>query len=81
MKYDDCTSVGVALHLTNTVFIDRALVVIPIMESKLLVLNLLLFFDKSVFQVLPVVNKCEYSKNGWSCQDHNDFMLREFGSN
>jgi len=36
VKYDDNNSVGVALHLTNTVFIDRALVVIPVMEGMLL---------------------------------------------
>jgi len=34
VKYDEETSVGVALHLTNTVFIDRALIVIPVMEGK-----------------------------------------------
>jgi hypothetical protein len=38
VKYDDSTSVGVALHLTNTVFIDRALVVIPVMEGQCFVL-------------------------------------------
>nr|XP_006824319.1 PREDICTED: splicing regulatory glutamine/lysine-rich protein 1-like isoform X2 [Saccoglossus kowalevskii] len=29
VKYEDSTSVGVAQHLTNTVFIDRALIVVP----------------------------------------------------
>ncbi|KAL3867737.1 hypothetical protein ACJMK2_040598 [Sinanodonta woodiana] len=35
VKYDDTTSVGVALHLTNTVFIDRALIVVPVMDGKI----------------------------------------------
>ena len=36
VKYDDTTSVGVALHLTNTVFIDRALIIVPVMDGKTL---------------------------------------------
>uniref|UniRef100_T1JH00 RRM domain-containing protein n=1 Tax=Strigamia maritima TaxID=126957 RepID=T1JH00_STRMM len=33
VKFADQTSVGVAQHLTNTVFIDRALIVVPINET------------------------------------------------
>uniref|UniRef100_A0A3P9Q6H9 RRM domain-containing protein n=1 Tax=Poecilia reticulata TaxID=8081 RepID=A0A3P9Q6H9_POERE len=32
IKYRDPSSVGVAQHLTNTVFIDRALIVVPCAE-------------------------------------------------
>ncbi|MEE6458427.1 hypothetical protein FKM82_000283 [Ascaphus truei] len=35
VKYRDPTSVGVAQHLTNTVFIDRALIVVPCAEGKI----------------------------------------------
>ena len=34
VKFYDGTHVGVAQHLTNTVFIDRALIVIPYMDGK-----------------------------------------------
>ena len=34
IEYDDATSAGVSLHLTNTVFIDRALMVVPVMDGK-----------------------------------------------
>uniref|UniRef100_A0A3Q0S915 RRM domain-containing protein n=1 Tax=Amphilophus citrinellus TaxID=61819 RepID=A0A3Q0S915_AMPCI len=33
IKYRDPSSVGVAQHLTNTVFIDRALIVVPCAEG------------------------------------------------
>lgn len=33
MKFDDPVSVGVALHLTNTVFIDRALIVVAVTDG------------------------------------------------
>uniref|UniRef100_A0A3B5MJ81 RRM domain-containing protein n=1 Tax=Xiphophorus couchianus TaxID=32473 RepID=A0A3B5MJ81_9TELE len=33
IKYRDPSSVGVAQHLTNTVFIDRALIVVPCAEA------------------------------------------------
>ncbi|XP_014784128.1 serine/arginine-rich splicing factor 11 isoform X5 [Octopus bimaculoides] len=35
VKFEDPSSVGVALHLTNTVFIDRALIVVPVMDGKI----------------------------------------------
>ncbi|CAK6963587.1 splicing regulatory glutamine/lysine-rich protein 1 isoform X4 [Scomber scombrus] len=35
IKYRDPCSVGVAQHLTNTVFIDRALIVVPCAEGKI----------------------------------------------
>ncbi|KAM4810652.1 splicing regulatory glutamine/lysine-rich protein 1 isoform 2-T2 [Rhinophrynus dorsalis] len=35
VKYRDPASVGVAQHLTNTVFIDRALIVVPCAEGKI----------------------------------------------
>lgn len=34
IKYQDPSSVGVAQHLTNTVFIDRALIVVPCAEGE-----------------------------------------------
>lgn len=34
IKYRDPSSVGVAQHLTNTVFIDRALIVVPCAEGE-----------------------------------------------
>jgi hypothetical protein len=34
IEFDDSTSAGVSLHLTNTVFIDRALIVVPVMDGK-----------------------------------------------
>jgi arginine/serine-rich splicing factor 12 len=34
IKFYDSANVSIAQHMTNTVFIDRALVVIPFMESK-----------------------------------------------
>ncbi|KAJ8339401.1 hypothetical protein SKAU_G00361870 [Synaphobranchus kaupii] len=33
IKYREASSVGVAQHLTNTVFIDRALIVVPCAED------------------------------------------------
>ncbi|XP_076868175.1 splicing regulatory glutamine/lysine-rich protein 1 isoform X2 [Brachyhypopomus gauderio] len=35
VKYREPSSVGVAQHLTNTVFIDRALIVVPCAEGKI----------------------------------------------
>ncbi|XP_021378895.1 splicing regulatory glutamine/lysine-rich protein 1-like isoform X10 [Mizuhopecten yessoensis] len=35
VKFDDVTSTGVAMHLTNTVFIDRALIIVPVMDGKI----------------------------------------------
>ncbi|KAG8456548.1 hypothetical protein GDO86_002362, partial [Hymenochirus boettgeri] len=35
IKYRDPASVGVAQHLTNTVFIDRALIVVPCAEGRI----------------------------------------------
>ncbi|XP_073536321.1 splicing regulatory glutamine/lysine-rich protein 1 [Phyllobates terribilis] len=35
IKFGDPSSVGVAQHLTNTVFIDRALIVVPCAEGKI----------------------------------------------
>ena len=41
IKFDDAANVGVALHLTNTVFIDRALIVVPATFSTF---HFLIFF-------------------------------------
>ena len=35
IEFDDSTSASVSLHLTNTVFIDRALMVVPVMDGEL----------------------------------------------
>ena len=35
MKYEDKASCDVAQHLTNAVFIDRPLVVVPLTEGEL----------------------------------------------
>ncbi|XP_031716079.1 splicing regulatory glutamine/lysine-rich protein 1 isoform X1 [Anarrhichthys ocellatus] len=35
IKYRDPSSVGVAQHLTNTVFVDRALIVVPCAEGRI----------------------------------------------
>ncbi|XP_061872893.1 splicing regulatory glutamine/lysine-rich protein 1-like isoform X4 [Colius striatus] len=35
IKFHEASSVGVAQHLTNTVFIDRALIVVPCAEGKI----------------------------------------------
>ena len=34
VKFKDPSSVHVAQHLTNTVFIDRALIVVPVQDGK-----------------------------------------------
>lgn len=36
VKFRDTACVGVAQHLTNTVFVDRALIVIPYTDGELL---------------------------------------------
>lgn len=43
VKFRDPSSVGVAQHLTNTVFIDRALIVVPCAEGWYLPCFFLLF--------------------------------------
>ncbi|XP_064634921.1 serine/arginine-rich splicing factor 11-like isoform X2 [Lineus longissimus] len=35
VKYEDSVSAGVACHLTNTVFIDRALILVPVEDGKI----------------------------------------------
>jgi len=35
VKFTDPSSVHVAQHLTNTVFIDRALIVVPVQDGEL----------------------------------------------
>ncbi|XP_059163080.1 probable splicing factor, arginine/serine-rich 7 isoform X3 [Physella acuta] len=35
IEFDDTTTTGVALHLSGTVFIDRALMVVPVMDGKI----------------------------------------------
>ncbi|CAN7989313.1 unnamed protein product [Ixodes hexagonus] len=35
VRYEEPWSVGVAQHLTNTVFVDRALIVVPVADGKL----------------------------------------------
>lgn len=37
MKFQEPESVGVSQHLTNTVFVDRALIVVPFAEGLCLV--------------------------------------------
>ena len=34
VKFENSGDVGVALHLTNTVFIDRAIIVVPVADGK-----------------------------------------------
>ena len=34
VKFDTVTDAGVALHLTNTVFVDRAIVVTPVKDGE-----------------------------------------------
>ena len=33
VKFEEASDVGVALHLTNTVFIDRAIIVVPVADG------------------------------------------------
>ena len=40
IKFEEASNVGVALHLTNTVFIDRALIVVPASFSRFTVLGI-----------------------------------------
>ena len=35
VKFDTQTDAGVSLHLTNTVFVDRAIVVTPVKDGRL----------------------------------------------
>lgn len=35
VKFDDPEDVGVSLHLTNTVFIDRALIIVPVPDGRI----------------------------------------------
>ncbi|ESO92346.1 hypothetical protein LOTGIDRAFT_121003, partial [Lottia gigantea] len=35
IEFDDNTAVGIALHLSNVVFIDRAIIVVPVMDGKI----------------------------------------------
>ena len=37
VKFDDSQSTGVALHLNNTVFIDKALIIVPVMDGKYII--------------------------------------------
>lgn len=48
IKFRDPSSVGVAQHLTNTVFIDRALIVVPCAEGWYLM------FFSYCFNICPV---------------------------
>lgn len=50
IKFRDPSSVGVAQHLTNTVFIDRALIVVPCAEGW----YLMFFFLIVLISVLSV---------------------------
>ena len=34
VKFSESNSVGVGLHLTNTVFVDRALIVVPVQDGE-----------------------------------------------
>ena len=34
VEYEDSSSAGVALHLSNTVFVDRAMMVVPVMSGR-----------------------------------------------
>lgn len=62
IKYREPSSVGVAQHLTNTVFIDRALIVVPCAED---------LYDnrESVCRGITAISCvlfCEFSGGGWS---------------
>lgn len=64
IKFRDPSSVGVAQHLTNTVFIDRALIVVPCAEGW----YLMFFFNYYYcFNICPVcltfLEIGQYSKN------------------
>lgn len=37
VKFMDATDAGVALHLTHTVFVDRALIVVPVAGGLLII--------------------------------------------
>lgn len=64
IKYRDPSSVGVAQHLTNTVFIDRALIVVPCAEGEYLHFGfsisarLFFFFICHIFPFNPTACKC-----------------------
>ena len=34
VKFEKAEDVGVAMHLTNTVFVDRALIIVPVSDGK-----------------------------------------------
>lgn len=36
VKFEDSQSTGVALHLNNTVFIDKAMIIVPVMDGRLI---------------------------------------------
>lgn len=67
VKFRDPSSVGVAQHLTNTVFIDRALIVVPCAEGWYLTFSfpIILTFVLSVttFGFLKIA-----SQYGWVCK-------------
>ncbi|XP_012939114.1 probable splicing factor, arginine/serine-rich 7 isoform X8 [Aplysia californica] len=35
IEFEDATTTGVALHLSSTVFVDRALMIVPVMDGKI----------------------------------------------
>ena len=34
VEFEDSTAAGVSLHLTSTVFVDRALMIVPVMDGE-----------------------------------------------
>jgi hypothetical protein len=59
IKFRDPSSVGVAQHLTNTVFIDRALIVVPCAEGWYLTC----FFTYFKISVLSVSTAYGFLRN------------------
>lgn len=53
VKFSQSEDVGVALHLTNTVFIDRALIVVPVPDGKIPDEKTALSSPTSQYPVLP----------------------------
>ena len=50
VKFKDPSSVHVAQHLTNTVFIDRALIVVPVQDGEFIERE----YQNIVFEVLTL---------------------------
>lgn len=57
VKFKDPSSVHVAQHLTNTVFIDRALIVVPVQDGKETDKKIIISLVLMYMYLLQVVNK------------------------